>query len=54
MTDSLSCRVTLSRARELVDEFEIESSPGLAKLLSDHPMAPADHKDPDPSVRRGK
>ncbi|ORX58013.1 hypothetical protein DM01DRAFT_1405674 [Hesseltinella vesiculosa] len=30
--------VPLSRARELVDEFEIESSPGLARLLSDDPM----------------
>ncbi|KAI8340082.1 hypothetical protein BC941DRAFT_240119 [Chlamydoabsidia padenii] len=30
--------VTLGRARELVDEFEIESSPGLAKLLGDNPM----------------
>ncbi|CAO3645578.1 unnamed protein product [Cunninghamella echinulata] len=37
----IECRgawVPLSRARELVDEFEIESSPGLAKLLGDDPM----------------
>ncbi|KAG0168874.1 hypothetical protein DFQ28_004369 [Apophysomyces sp. BC1034] len=37
----LECRgtwVPLSRARELVEEFEIESSPGLTKLLSEDPM----------------
>ncbi|KAF7722827.1 hypothetical protein EC973_002672 [Apophysomyces ossiformis] len=37
----LECRgtwVPLSRARELVEEFEIESSPGLCKLLSDDPL----------------
>ncbi|CAO3586045.1 unnamed protein product [Absidia cylindrospora] len=38
---SMECRgawVTLARARKLVDEFEIESSPGLARLLGDDPM----------------
>lgn len=30
--------VPLHRARELVEDFEIESSPGLTKLLSDHPL----------------
>lgn len=30
--------MTLERARELIEEFEIESSVGLTKLLSDHPM----------------
>ncbi|KAI8381324.1 uncharacterized protein BYT42DRAFT_545230 [Radiomyces spectabilis] len=43
----MDCRgawVPLSRARELVDEFEIESSPGLSKLLSDDPMTEEDRE----------
>lgn len=31
-------RVSLHRARELIEEFEIESSVGLTKLLSDNPI----------------
>ena len=38
-------RVPLSRARELVEEFEIESSPGLTRLLSDEPMDGDDEGD---------
>jgi hypothetical protein len=38
-------RVTLGRARELVDEFEIESSPGLARLLGDDPMGDNQHSE---------
>ncbi|KAG2218988.1 hypothetical protein INT45_007650 [Circinella minor] len=43
----LECRgawVPLSRARELIEEFEIESSPGLTKLLSDEPLDDDDDK----------
>jgi hypothetical protein len=31
--------VPLNRARELVEEYEIESSLGLMKLLSDEPIS---------------
>jgi hypothetical protein len=31
-------RVPLYRARDLVEEFEIESSPGLTKLLCNDPL----------------
>ncbi|KAG0177345.1 hypothetical protein DFQ28_006033 [Apophysomyces sp. BC1034] len=49
----LECRgawVPLGRARELVEEFEIESSPGLAKLLSDDPLAENSDQSKDPTA----
>ncbi|KAG2195488.1 hypothetical protein INT47_012032 [Mucor saturninus] len=36
--ESRGAWVPLYRARELIEEFEIESSVGLTKLLSDHPV----------------